>query len=348
MDIKENQVTLKNGRVVTKFLMCNDNGMEVEVLDLGATMTKIIVPDQAGNYENVLLEWEELDVYEENPGCFGAVMGRIAGRIHDAKLTLEDKVYHFAKNNNGNTLHGGLKGFHTKTWEGHSCVGEEGAVVTLRYLSVDGEEGFPGNLQVEVQYVLNNDNALTIHYRGETDQTTVVNLTNHAYFNLSGDAKRSVLEQEVYINSDKMCELDSELIPVGGMLSLDEEKPFDFRVPKTIGRDIGEEHIQLQYGNGYDHGWMLGEGEKAAELFDPISKRCMTVKTDSPAVVMYTMNGADSSIKLSNGQGQMPHYGVCFETQKCPIGYNEVNKEAVILHKGEVYQTSTTFTFTTK
>lgn len=345
MQVKEEKVTLKSGKVITKYFLSNDRGMGVEVLSLGGILTEIIVPDDKGNFENILLKWQDLETYETNPGAFGAIVGRIAGRIHDAKVTLNEKVYTFAKNNNGNTLHGGIESFSGKNWEGRGEVINKEALLVLTYLSKDGEEGFPGNLDVKVSYILNNENALTIRYEAVTDKDTIVNLTNHAYFNLSGEAKRSILEQEVMINSDKICALDKELIPDGTYLSLVTEAPFDFRVSKAIGKDIKAEHIQLTYANGYDHAWVLNEGETAVRFYDPVSKRCMEIETNTSGVVMYTMNYADAPIKLSNGAYQAPRYGVCFETQELPIGYNEVFKEAVILKKGDTYKKETTFKF---
>lgn len=345
MEAKVELVNLKSGNTLKKYLLINNNGMQVEVVSIGGTLTKIIVPDDEGNFENILLEWKDINLYEDNPGCFGALVGRVAGRIYKGKVTIDDKVYHFPINNNGNTLHGGLNGFHKKEWEGHVVVEKDQVMLVLTYTSVDQEEGFPGNLDMKVSYILHNDNALTIRYEGVSDADTIVNMTNHAYFNLSGNAKRDILDQVVYMNSNKICKLDKDLIPDGTFLSVDDEKPFDFRVPKRIGQDINADNIYLQYGGGYDHGFLLNEGEKAVELFDPISKRYMTVTTTCPGVVMYTMNGADNSLEFASGEGAMPRFGVCFETQKSPIGYDEAFKEAIILHKGETYKEETIFKF---
>ncbi|WP_070000782.1 aldose epimerase family protein [Cellulosilyticum sp. I15G10I2] len=348
MEIQNAKVTFGSGREVTVYQLINDKGMQVEILSLGGILTKILVPDQEGSFENVLLNWENMETYEENPGYFNALIGRVAGRIYDAKVTINDKVYTFAKNNNGNTLHGGIKGFDKKIWTASVEVTKNEAILKLTYLSKDGEEGFPGNLEVTVAYKLNNENELTIEYKAKTDQDTIVNLTNHAYFNLSGDAKRSVLDQEVSINADKICKLDEVLIPDGELLSVDEHTAFNFKTRKPIGRDIHQDDIQLKYGNGYDHPWLLNDNHQAVEFYDPISKRCMEIFTTEPGVVMYTMNYANEPIKLSNGKIQKPNYGVCFETQKLPIGYNEVFKEDVLLKKGDTYSSATTFKFSVK
>ncbi len=348
MEINQSKITFNSGREVTVYQLINNVGMQVEILSLGGILTKIVVPDKDGCFESIILNWDDMAYYEENLPYFNALIGRVAGRIHDAKVTLNDKVYTFAKNNNGNSLHGGSKGFDKKIWTAAQEVAEKEVVLQLTYLSKDGEEGFPGNLEVTVVYRLTNENELKIEYKAQTDEDTIVNLTNHAYFNLSGNAKRSVLDQEVFINADKICKLDEELIPDGELLSVEEHPAFNFKERKAIGRDIHQDDLQLKYGNGYDHPWVLNDGTKAVEFYDPISKRCMEIATTEPGVVMYTMNYADDPIKLSNGEIQKPHYGVCFETQKLPIGYNEVFKEGVLLKKGDTYTSTTTFKFSIK
>ncbi len=344
------KVTVKNdkfssGKEVKLFNLKNSSGMQVEVLSWGATLTKIMVPDKDGNIENVVLEWKDVDTYESNPGCFGSTVGRVAGRIADAKVTIDNKEYNFIKNNAGNTLHGGAVGFHLKPWEASVKEDEDEVSVTFTYESKDGEENFPGNLQAQITYTLKEDNSLTMTYGATTDKETIVNMTNHAYFNLSGNAKCSVLDQEVFINSSKICEGDSELIPSGNYLCLDQNKEFDFRVPKTIGKDINADHVQLKYGNGYDHIWVLDKGDISASLYDSVSGREMIVKTSAPGVVMYSMNFADDDVLLANGNRQQVRYGVCFETQKKAIGRNEVFKNEVILKPGENYSQVTTFLF---
>lgn len=343
---KDSQVIqLNSGREIVRYTLENNNQMQVEVLSLGATLTKVIVPDAKGKLENVVLGWEDLNVYEKHPGCFGAIVGRVGGRIYKGKATIAGKTYQFPINAFENTLHGGLQGFHTKDWEGELLEDETGVSLKMSYLSIDGEEGFPGNLQVTVTYHLNDANELTINYEATTDQETIVNLTNHAYFNLSGDAKRDILDEEVYIDSDQLYEVDEELIPTGKMLSLDDEPFFDFRKSKKIGQDIDKENIYLKYGCGYDHVWKLNQGQNAINLYDSVSKRCMTVTTSEPSVVVYTMNHIKHSTVLSNGKQPAPRFGICFETQKAAIGYNEVNRQAVTLKPDEIYKQQTIFKF---
>ncbi len=344
MKCETNVIISSKGNRIIKYLMVNDVGMEVEVLNLGATLTKIMVPDQDGNFENVVLEWQDINVYEENPGYIGAIIGRMAGRIHKARITLDEKVYKLTKNENDNILHGGAEGLHHKFWNGMVKCTDNEARLQLCCKSKDGEEGFPGNVEVKVTYILNNDNQLSIQYEANTDQLTVVNLTNHAYFNLSGNGKRSVLEQEVWIDSNKIFELDNESIPTGKMLSLDEEYSFDFRKAKAIGKDIANDSVQLRYGKGYDHLWLLNQrNEKNIELYDPISERCMDITTTEPCVVMYTMNNPPSEkLKIAN---QEIRYGICFETQKCAIGYDEVFKEPCLLTPHITYHSETRYKF---
>lgn len=337
-------ISNKNSRII-KYLMVNDVGMKVEVLNLGATLTKILVLDKEGNFENVVLEWQDINVYEKNPGYIGAIIGRMAGRIHKGKITLNEKTYELTKNENGNMLHGGSEGFHHKLWDGMIECRDNELRLQLCCKSNDKEEGFPGNVEVKITYILNNDNQLSIQYEAITDQLTVVNLTNHAYFNLSGNGKRSILEQEVWIDSSKMFELDNESIPTGKILSLDEECSFDFRQAKVLGRDIENDSVQLRYGKGYDHLWLLNQTNvKSIELYDPISERCMQITTTEPCVVMYTMNNPPNE-KLNIAKQEI-RYGVCFETQKCAIGYDEVFKESCLLSPDVIYQSETKYKFT--
>ena len=348
MQALSEKIILDSGREVTKYKLINKLGMEVDVLSIGATLTKITAPDAEGNYENVILGWQDLNVYEAHPGNFGAIVGRIAGRIYKGKATIGGKEYHFPINTFENTLHGGINGFHTKDWKGETKIMGDEIHLIMQYLSPDGEEGFPGNLNVKITYILKNDNSLTLDYEATCDQETIINLTNHAYFNLSGDGKRDILEQELTIDSDSIYELDDELIPTGEEISLDDEPIFDFRQPKALGKDINKENKHLKNGCGYDHAWKLNSKESAINLYDSVSKRCMTVTTSEPAVVVYTMNHAGDPLVLSNGNLQKPRYAVCLETQKPAIGYNEVGRQAVTLKCNEIYKQCTTFSFSVK
>lgn len=346
MNISQKEVILASGKKIMQYTLVNDQQMCVEILSLGATLTKICVPDYEGKIENVILGWQDLNLYEEHPGNFGAVVGRVAGRIYKGQITLNQKLYELPINALTNTLHGGVNGFHKKDWMGEMSQTVDEVTLKLTYLSEDGEEGFPGNLKTSVIYRLNNQNQLTLEYEATTDQETVVNLTNHAYFNLSGEGKRDILGQEVFMDSDTLYALDETLIPTGKMISVEEKSCFNFKKAKALGKDIEEKDEMLVYGRGYDHIWKLNQGNEAIKLYDPISRRVMTVTTTASAVVMYTMNYASDPYKLSNGALQKPRDAVCFETQEPAIGYNEINKQEIILKPGEKYSQQTVFTFT--
>ncbi|WP_423249129.1 aldose epimerase family protein [Clostridium sp.] len=327
---------------ISKIILKNDK-VYVEILNLGAVIEKINVEDRYGNKENIVLAYKDEESYIENPSSLGAVVGRVAGRIGNGSFKLNDVNYELDKNNNGNCLHGGYKGFSKKIWDYSYNEDEENSIVTFTCFSKDGEGGFPGNLNVKVTYSLE-WNKLSIEYRASSDKDTVVNLTNHSYFNLSGNNKRNVLEQKIYIDSDKICELDKNLIPTGIFLSV-EKTPFDFREAKNIGEDINKNNLQLEIGSGYDHPWILNKkGDFDLMLVDEVSGRIMKVKTNQKAVLCYSMNFPDE-LPLENGKVAKKHDGICFETQSLPIGYDDCFLEDIILKKNEEYYQKTTFEF---
>lgn len=339
MDIKE----FREGRLI-KYKLINDKNMIVEIINLGGVITKILVPDYNGNYENVILAYKDLDDYLENPSKLGCVLGRTAGRIGNAEVSINGILYNLPKNNNHNSLHGGVKGFSYKFWTGETIINNDEAILKLTYLSEDGEEGYPGNLKVEINYILNNNNELKIAYKAISDKDTLVNLTNHSYFNLSGNCKRNILGQELYINGDNICELDKYLIPNGNFLSV-KGTPFDFTEMKSIGKDIEQKNQQLNYGNGYDHPWVLNSNKKiSATLYDKISRRGMDIITDQKAIVCYTMNFTDSLI-LEHGKAGNVREAICFEAQNLPIGYNNCFMEESLLKANEEYRNETIFRF---
>ncbi|MFP4697338.1 MAG: aldose epimerase family protein [Eubacteriales bacterium] len=325
----------------------NDNGIKLEVFNLGGTITKIVTPDGKGNYENIVLEYDDYKTYLTNPSYMGSIIGRMAGRIGNGEVVIDDKEYQFFQNTNKNTLHGGKEGFNLKVWKENVIENDNEVILQLTYTSKDGEENFPGNLDVTVLYTLNNNNELIIEYRANTDKTTLVNLTNHSYFNLSGNAKRDVLNHLVQIKADYIGEVDEELIPTGNKLSV-ENTPFDFRKAKTIGKDINVSNKELKYGNGYDHAWLLNDVEDSVITFyDPDSSRVMDVTTNQKAVVFYSMNFSDGCI-LSNGKESKQRYAACFETQDLPIGRGQEFVENSILKPGEEYYQKTIFKFYNK
>lgn len=334
------------GQTVTSYTMVNDQGMEVTTIDYGCTITKILVPDRNGLVENVVLGFDTLEEYQQYSPYFGAICGRHAGRIANAEFTLDGTTYPLAKNNDGNHLHGGVQGFDKVVW--NSVVIEEKDSIDLEfsYLSKDGEEGYPGNLQMKVTYTLNNDNELVIVYEGVSDQRTVVNLTNHSYFNLSGNLKRDILQHTLTLKSDRFLELNEELIPTGEILPV-EDKVFDFRTGRKIVDGTESTDPQnVMVGNGYDHPFLLAENRnKEIQLYDEESGRGLVIETDQPAVVLYTGNmlGEDFSIR---GVPSRNHLGLCLETQGLPDSLNHPHFPSVILEKGEEYIAVTKYKFT--
>jgi aldose 1-epimerase len=346
MKVLEEKFAELNGQTVTAYTMVNDHGMEVTSIDYGCIITKILVPDQKGTIENVVLGFDTLEEYQQYSPYFGAVVGRHAGRIANAEFTLDGTTYHLEKNNNGNHLHGGLKGFDKVIW--NTTVKEEKDSLSLvfMYLSKDGEEGYPGNLKMKVTYTLNNDNELEISYEGVSDQTTVVNVTNHSYFNLSGNLKRDIQGHTLSLKSDRFLELNEDLIPTGELLSV-ENTSFDFRTGHKINDGVESTHPQnVLAGNGYDHPFLLAENQnKEIHLYDEKSGRGLGIETNQPAVVLYTSNQLADSFSI-RGVASRRYLGLCLETQGLPDSLNHPHFPSAILEKDEVYKSVTKYKFT--
>lgn len=338
--------TFENGEKSFEiYNLVNDKGLQVEILSIGGVITKILTPDKEGNFKNIVLELAKLEDYYVNEAYRGAIVGRTAGRIGGGSITIDGKQYNLTKNSNGSTLHGGNNGFHKKVWNSKSIEGENYVGVKLNLTAEDGEEGYPGKVEVQVIYRLDNDNQLTMEYSGTTDKTTLLNITNHNYYNLSGDGKSPVEEHTLQINSDKFCEMAEGSIVTGKLLQV-EETPFDFRIEKLIGRDIEDTtNEQLAKGCGYDHMWMLNKDKKVEVTFKhPETGRAMDIETTSDCVVCYAMNFAPGE-ELSCGRKSEPRMACCFETQAPPIGYNNEFIESSILKPGEEYYAKTIFRF---
>lgn len=335
-----------NGQTVTAYKMVNDHGMEVSSIDYGCIITEILAPDREGTFENVVLGFDTLEEYQQHSPYFGAVIGRHAGRIANAEFALDGKTYQLEKNDNGNHLHGGLKGFDKVIWD--TTIREEKNAISLEftYVSVDGEEGYPGNLQMKVTYTLNNDNELQIAYEGVSDQRTVVNVTNHSYFNLSGNLKRDIQDHTVTIKSDRFLELNEELIPTGEMLPV-ENTLFDFRTGRNIKEGVVSSNIQnVLAGNGYDHPFLLAENHnKEISLHDEESGRGLVIETDQPAVVLYVGTQIPDDFTV-RGVKSRKYLGLCLETQGLPDSLNHPHFPTAILEKDELYQSVTTYKFT--
>ena len=332
------------GEAATLYSFENKNGMVMEVSDFGATLYSLLVPDKEGNLCDVVLGYDDPLGYEGPAGTFfGATVGRNANRICKGKYTLNGKEYQLDTNNNGNNLHSGLDFYSFRIWNVKATTENS---ITFSLHSPDGDQGYPGALDMDVTYTLTEDNAVQIDYYGVPDQDTIVNMTNHSYFNLNGHASGNVLEQEVWIDADSFTRADATSIPTGEIVPV-EGTQMDFRVKKTVGRDIEEQYEALVLGKGYDHNWCLnnkGEFAKVAEMSSDVSGITMEVYTDLPGVQIYTGN----YIFAETGKGGVIYkqrQGLCFETQYYPDAINHDNFPSPVCKAGEVYQTRTTYKF---
>ena len=347
MEVTEKVFGHKNNQPITLYTLKNDQGFQLSCIDYGCIITEIIAPDRNGKMENVVLGFDALEEYESNPHFFGAVVGRFAGRIKAGAFTLEETDYQLAKNSNGHHLHGGPEGFHSVLWDSKVIQNEKEAIVECTYSSPAGEEGFPGNLFMTVRYILKNDsNQLVISYSGKSDKTTLLNVTNHSYFNLSGNLKRTVLDHDLMMNSDHYLELDEELLPTGTLVAVDEDPLFDFREGRSIKESTNAEHPQTKLaGNGYDHPFLLNNSEQPSiELTDEESGRKLRVETTEPAVVLYTGNGVGGSYSIRGVEAQN-YLGLCLETQRPPDSVRHPHFPSAILNAGEEFKSETTYTF---
>ena len=329
---------------VTEYTITNVHGMQVGIINYGGAVTKLITPDKNGMPGDVVTGFESLDGFlQKGVPYFGALIGRYGNRIANAKFTLDGKTYTLAANNNGNTLHGGNKGFDKVYWH----IEKTGdSSLTLSYDAKDGEEGYPGNLKVQVVYTLTSDNGLKIEYTATTDKATPVNLTNHCYFNLSAGKDSTILNHELMLNASKYTPVNDALIPTG---KLEDVKggPMDFTTAKTIGKDIASVK------GGYDHNWVLNKSgdalEKVATLSDPTSGRVMDVYTTQPGIQFYTGNFLDGTLtNTKNGQKYVKHAALCLETQHFPDSPNQPSFPTTILKPGETYKQTTIYKFSTK
>ncbi|NKB66295.1 MAG: galactose-1-epimerase [Candidatus Latescibacteria bacterium] len=337
--------TTIDGQPVDQITLSLANGSSARLITYGATLTHLRVPDRKGQLDDVVLGFDNLNQYETQSPFFGCTTGRVANRIAGGRFSLDGADYELAVNNGPNHLHGGVKGFDKVIWEATTEEGEAGPSVRFTYLSADGEEGYPGNLAVEVVYTLTLEGALSIDYRATTDKATPVNLTNHSYFNLEGAASGPVLGHVLTLHADRFTEPDSTLIPTGRLLPV-QGTPLDFTSPTAIGARID----QLVIG-GYDHNYVLngqaGQPPLIAEVFAPVSGRLMQVSTTEPGVQLYTanhLNGVKGKDEAVYGR----YHGFCLETQHFPDSVNQANFPSVILRPGQTYQTTTVYRFSSR
>ncbi|PKR83785.1 aldose epimerase family protein [Heyndrickxia camelliae] len=345
MDISKANFGILDGQEVIAFTLVNDSGMSVTCLNYGCIITKILVPDRYGKMENVVLGFDSVEEYLQHSPYFGAVVGRVAGRIKGASFELDGESFQLTANEHGNHIHGGIKGFSHVIWEAADFQ-EDGEIgIVLTYQSPDGEEGFPGELNVKVTYVLTNDNELRISYEAQSDQKTIVNLTNHSYFNLCGDLKEDILNHQLTMNSQAILELDEQLLPTGQVLDV-EGTAFDFRESRLLKDGTFSTHPQnVLVGNGYDHPFVWNEQEeRVITLVDPESGRSLRVETDQPSVVVYTSNQLEGDFHIAGVQARK-YLGVCLETQGYPDAIHHSHFPSIVLEKGERYRSTTTYYF---
>lgn len=339
-----------SGESVTLFTLRNTSGMEVQIMNYGGIITKILTPDKNGAIEDVVLGFETLDEYIKDTPFFGASVGRYGNRIAKGKFSLDGVGYQLATNNNGNTLHGGLKGFDKVVWQVISASETaEGPKIVLKYISKNMEEGFPGNLTVHLSYVLTAKNELSVEFSATTDKATIINLCNHSYFNLSGNAKQNVLAHTLQLNAPKLVAVDVQLIPTGDLIPV-AGTPFDFLSPQVIGSRIDQtDNEQIKRGGGYDHCFAfdkpLGQFAVAAIAHDPISGRTLEASTTEPGVQLYTGNFLDGHLKGKNGAIYGKRSGFCLETQHYPDSPNRPNFPSTVLRPGNHYSTKTNYKF---
>jgi aldose 1-epimerase len=330
---------------VTEYTITNPSGMQVSIINYGGTVTKILAPDKQGKLADVVLGFESLDGYLQkgNP-YFGSLIGRYGNRIANAKFDLDGKTYTLAANNNGNTLHGGNKGYDKVYWNIEKPAGDSS--LKLTYQSKDGEEGYPGNLNIEVIYSLSSANELKIDYTATTDKATPLNLTNHCYFNLSGGSDSTILGHELLIKADRYTPVNDKLIPTGKIDPV-KSTPMDFNTAKAIGKEIDS------VSGGYDHNWVLNKNgtalEQVATLYHAGSGRFMEVFTTEPGLQFYSGNFLDGTLTNTlHGQKYVKHAALCLETQHYPDSPNQPSFPTTILKPGETYRQTSVYKFSTQ
>ncbi len=347
--LKKNFQSEVKGKKTDLYVLTNPSGMEVAITNFGGRIASIMVPDKNGNLKDVVLGFDSIQDYVNIPTDFGAAIGRYANRIGNGTFELDGVKYDLPKNNFGHTLHGGPNGFQYAVFDAKLA---DNNVLELTYTSKDGEEGFPGNLNCKITYILGEDNAIHIKYEAETDKPTIVNMTNHSYFNLDGDANVKNSEWLLTVNADQFTPVDSTFMTTGEILTV-ENTPMDFRTPTAVGARINDyEFIQLKNGNGYDHNWVLNTGgdlkKVAASLESPATGIVLDVYTTEPGIQVYAGNFLDGTVKGKKGITYQQRAAVCLETQKYPDTPNKKDWPSATLRPGEKYESETIFKFSVK
>lgn len=336
-----------NGDSTDLYVLKNANGVEVTLTNYGARIVSVMVPDRDGNMQDVVAGYDNVDDYVNTDNNFGATIGRYGNRIANGKITVDGVEYELPQNNFGHTLHGGPEGYDRQVFD---AVQPDSQSVVFTYLSEDGEAGFPGNLNVKVTMTLTDDNAIDLQYEAETDKETVVNLTNHSYFNLSGDGNNTILDHLLMINADQFTPVDDTFMTTGEILPV-EGTPMDFRVPTAVGERIDQyEYDQLKNGDGYDHNWVLNTNgdisQVSATVYSPATGIQLEVYTDEPGVQVYAGNFLDGTLTGKNGAVHTKRTAICLETQKYPDSPNKADWPSPYLKPGEKYTSRCIYKFT--
>jgi aldose 1-epimerase len=339
---------LPDNREVLQYTLTNRSGVSMQVINYGATITSLRVPDRVGKMDDVVLGYDSLQGYVDGTSYFGAIVGRYGNRIGKGKFQLDGKQYQLTINDGENHLHGGKTGFNKVLWQ-PKLLGPSS--LELQYVSKDGEEGYPGTVTLKVTYILTDKNELRINYEGKTDQPTILNPTQHSYFNLSGSFTNTILGHVLTIEADRFTPVDKGLITTGQLAEV-ANTPLDFRTPIAIGARINDPYEQMAFGKGYDHNWVLrgsaGQVRKAVELYEPKSGRLLMMYTDQPGVQFYSGNFLDGTAHGKNGVAYQHRTGLCLEAQAFPDTPNKPQFPSVTLRPGQVYRQTTIYQFSTR
>lgn len=340
------------GQTVMLYTLTNGQGAQMQVTNYGGIITRLTMPDRKGNFDDIVLGYENLQDYIDDSPYFGAIIGRYGNRIANGRFKLDSQEYTLAQNNNGNHLHGGDFGFDKRVWDARTFDTDQGPAIEFHRVSPDGEEGYSGNLDVTITYILTNDNELVVTYHATTDKPTVCNLTQHSYFNLAGHDAGSITDHVLMINADYFTPVDEGLIPTGEIRPV-KATPFDFTTPRAIGTGIDADNQQIEYGLGYDHNWVLNkdyhsEMTLAGTVFEPRTGRYMEVWTEEPGVQFYAGNFLDGSNVGKGGAVYDSRTGFCLETQHFPDSPNHGHFPSTVLSPGQVYQTRTVYRFSAR
>ncbi len=349
--VPENFSTVINGKHVSLYTLVNDNGLRVDITNFGGRIVSLLVPDKDGVFDDIVTGYLDIDGFvNSSEAYFGALIGRYGNRIANATFNIDGETYTLVANNGPNSLHGGPGGFHNVVWDAEQIDAQS---LRLKYLSADMEEGFPGNLDVTVTYTLTNNDEIHIEYFATTDKPTVVNLTNHAFFNLAGEGSKTINDHVLRILADHYTPVDETLIPTG-VIEPVAGTPFDFRQYNRIGDRVDANHQQIEYGKGYDHNFVLNKTagvsgtELAASVYEPVSGRLMEVFTTEPGIQFYGGNFLRGVEVGKRGEPYLHRTSFCLETQHFPDSPNQPNFPSTVLRPGETYETKTIYRFSVK